>query len=35
MVAAKHYLPSDAYIHLTAMPEDSTSYAKHDPAPKS
>jgi zinc protease len=33
MVAAKHYLPGDAYIHLTAMPEDSTSYAKHEPAP--
>jgi zinc protease len=33
MVAARHYLPSDAYIHLTAMPEDSTSYAKHDAAP--
>jgi zinc protease len=33
MSAAKRYLPSDAYIHLTAMPEDSTSYAKHDAAP--
>jgi zinc protease len=31
MAAAKLYLPSDAYIHLTAMPEDSSSYAKHDP----
>jgi len=31
--AAKLYLPSDAFIHLTAMPEDSSSYAKHDPAP--
>ena len=33
MSAAKLYLPSDAFIHLTAMPEDSSSYAKHDPAP--
>jgi zinc protease len=33
LVAAKHYLPGDAYIHLTAMPEDSTSYAKHEAAP--
>ena len=29
-VAAKRYLPSDVYIHLTAMPEDSSSYAKRD-----
>jgi zinc protease len=28
--AAKRYLPSDVYIHLTAMPEDSSSYAKRD-----
>jgi len=28
--AATRYLPNDAYIHLTAMPEDSSSYAKHD-----
>jgi zinc protease len=33
LTAAKYYLPNDAYVHLTAMPEDSTSYAKHDPAP--
>jgi predicted Zn-dependent peptidase len=25
--AAQRYLPNDAYIHLTAMPEDSSSYA--------
>jgi len=31
--AANTYLPSDAFYHLTAMPEDSSSYAKHDPAP--
>ena len=28
--AANRYLPGDVYIHLTAMPEDSTSYAKRD-----
>jgi hypothetical protein len=33
IVAAKRYLPGDAYVHLTAMPEDSSSYARHDPAP--
>ena len=33
MAAAKLYLPGDVYIHLTAMPQDSTSYAKHDSAP--
>jgi zinc protease len=27
---ANRYLPSDVYIHVTAMPEDSSSYAKHD-----
>ena len=31
--AATGYLPNDAYIHFTAMPEDSSSYGKHDPAP--
>jgi zinc protease len=30
--AAKRYLPSDAYVHLTALPEDSSSYAKQDSA---
>ena len=30
--AAKRYLPGDVYIHLTAMPEDSSSYAKQDSA---
>ena len=28
--AAKQYLPDDVYLHLTLMPEDSTSYAKRD-----
>ena len=28
--AARRYTPGDAYIHLTALPEDSSSYAKHD-----
>ena len=31
--AANRYLPGDVYIHLTAMPEDSTSYARSDSAP--
>ncbi len=28
--AAKQYLPDDVYLHLTLMPEDSTSYARGD-----
>ncbi len=31
-VAAQHYLPSDVYIHLTAMPTDSTLYTTPDTA---
>ncbi len=30
--AAKRYLPDDVYLHLTMMPEDSTSYARGDSA---
>ncbi|MBX6331729.1 MAG: insulinase family protein [Gemmatimonadaceae bacterium] len=30
--AAKRYLPDNSYIHVTAMPEDSTSYTKADSA---
>jgi len=28
--AARTYLPADVYLHLTLMPEDSTSYARRD-----
>ena len=28
--AAQRYLPNDVYIHLTAMPQDSTSYTRRD-----
>jgi predicted Zn-dependent peptidase len=31
--AARQYLPGDTYIHLTAMPEDSSSYAKREGEP--
>jgi len=28
--AAKRYLPDDVFVHLTLMPEDSTSYGQRD-----